>query len=193
MKENIAAALIQLANRNYSEPLIDPCCGSGTICIEAAMLAKNIAPGLDRYFAFEQFPIYEKPMFEALREKAEASIYDKQYAISWYDINPEMIEIAKKNAKNAAVLETITFETKDILDKENNYESNTTLVSNPPYGIRLPGDSLEQIHEEFAQTMTKKTVVLTGYPWAKKCFPFHAWSNKNTKNGAEEVKIYISK
>ncbi len=193
LKENLAAALIQLANRKYSEPLIDPCCGSWTLCIEAAMLAKNVAPGLDRYFAFEQFPCFDKPSFEVLREKAESSIYSKPYPIFWYDIDPEMIEIAKKNAKNAGVEEAITFEAHDILDTEPSYPNNATIVSNPPYWIRLPWDSLDKIHEEFAQKISKKTVIITGYPGAKKYFPYLARSNKNTKNGSEEVKIYLSK
>lgn len=197
VKENIAAALIHLANRNFKDPLIDPCCGSGTICIEAAMIAKNIAPGLDRYFAFEKFPCYDKEAFEAIRTKAEAAIYEKTYTIIWSDIDEAMIETAKKNAKHAGVIDTIAFKHGDILQQEGRETplawEKVTVVTNPPYGVRLQGDTLHEIHQCLATTINKKTVCLTWYAWAKKHFPYNARSVKNIKNGAEEVKIYIGK
>jgi len=72
---------VQLAGWNFKKPLLDPCCGSGTICIEAAMIARNIAPGLQRYFAFEHFPVYDEAKFKTIRTKAKESKYDKTYTI----------------------------------------------------------------------------------------------------------------
>ena len=198
LKENIAAALIQLANRNFKDPLIDPCCGSGTICIEAAMIAKGIAPGLDRYFAFENFPCYKKETFETMRKKAEENIYNKKcYTIIWSDIDEEMVTIATKNAKNAGVWDIVTFKYGDVLE-HTSWEmqlswSATTVVSNPPYGLRLQQDTLDDLHQLLATLINKKTVVLTWYAWAKKLFPYNARSVKNIKNGAEEVKVFVGK
>ena len=197
VKENIAAALVQIANWNFKDPLMDPCCGSWTICIEAAMIARNIAPGLDRYFAFEKFPCFEKEIFEVHRSDAEKKIYEKTYTIIWSDIDEEMIAIAKKNAEHAWVANTISFKHWDILDQLEREtplsQPSATIVSNPPYGLRMAWDTLWDIHQSLARVINKKTVILTGYAGAKQLFPYQEWSVKNLKNGSEEVKVYISK
>lgn len=197
IKENIAAALVQLANRKYSEPLFDPCCGSGTLCIEAAMIARNIAPGLDRYFAFEKFPSYKKEIFEEMRKKAESSTYEKKYTIIWSDIDEEMIKIAKINAKHAWVVDTIQFKYGDILDQENREihlaKQNHTIICNPPYWIRLSQENVSNIHHALSSTLSKKSVVITGYEWAKNIFSHSKRSQKKCKNWPEDVTIFISK
>ncbi len=197
VKENLAAALVQIANWNFKDPLIDPCCGSWTICIEAAMIAKNIAPWLDRYFAFEDFPVYDKAIFEKMRSDAESNIYSKKYTIIWSDIDEAMIETAKKNAKNAWVADDIIFKYGDIHDHAKRdlslSWSSVTVVSNPPYWLRLDQEDLEEIHSTFATSINKKTVVMTWYSWSKKIFNYNTWSTKKTKNGSEEVNIYVSK
>jgi putative N6-adenine-specific DNA methylase len=75
MKENLAAALLFLSGRSRKNNFIDPCCGSGTLCIEAAMIAKNIAPGLHRSFAFQEFSNYDSQLFSDYHTSAKESVY----------------------------------------------------------------------------------------------------------------------
>jgi len=106
-----------LSGRKFSEPLYDFFCGSGTIAIEAALLAKNIAPGRLRKFAFQQFAWYDQNLF-TLEESAakKKMMLEKQHTIIASDIDPEMIEIAQENARIAKVEKYIIFTTKDIED-----------------------------------------------------------------------------
>lgn len=102
LKENVAAALIISAGRKFRDPLYDITCGAGTLLIEAAMIAKNIAPGLQRYFAFEKFAWYDKEILgKEITDANAAIITDKEHTIIGSDIDPTMIAIAKENAANA--------------------------------------------------------------------------------------------
>jgi putative N6-adenine-specific DNA methylase len=110
-------------------------CGSGTILIEAAMIARNIAPGLQREFDYLYFPWYDLPFHEKALKEARSKIYDKSYPIFGSDNNSYMIDIACKNASRAGVLDTIKFRESDV--KNVSYESGAHLITNPPYGKRL--------------------------------------------------------
>jgi putative N6-adenine-specific DNA methylase len=102
LNEALAAGLILLSGWKYSEPLYDMFCGSGTIAIEAALLAKNIAPGLLRTFAFEQFAWYDQSLLEKEIAFAQSKIMtDREHHIFASDLDPKMIKIAKINAQNA--------------------------------------------------------------------------------------------
>ncbi len=97
IKENMAAAILLLSNWCPDKPLIDPTCGSGTFCIEAAMLARQIAPGLKRSFAFEEWNWMEDELTAQVRKEAQAKIRtDLKLDISGFDIDGRMIEMAKK-------------------------------------------------------------------------------------------------
>ena len=103
-----------LSGWRYREPFLDPFCGSGTIAIEAAMIAKNIAPGLKRNFAGELFPWYDAKYFKQAKEQARAKIItDKTYTITASDTDKEAVKIAENNAKRAGVADTITFFVRD--------------------------------------------------------------------------------
>ena len=150
IKENVAAALILQSGWNFSDPLWDPFCGSGTFAIEAAFIARNIAPGLDRGFAFELFPIYEADAFETTRQEALSKQYNKHYTIIATDIDPKMTAIAKQNAQNAEVDDTVTFITKDFLDGKVPYALDGKaihMVTNPPYGKRINQDQAKEISD----------------------------------------------
>jgi len=97
----LAAGLLLLSGRKFSEPLYDFFCGSGTIAIEAAMIAKNIAPGSFRHFAFESRNRYDKSILSDLKKNLLTSLVDKEHTIIASDIDPKMIALAKANAKNA--------------------------------------------------------------------------------------------
>jgi len=84
-------------------------CGSGTILIEAAMIARNIAPGMKREFDYLYFPWYDLPYHEKAIKEAQSKIYDKAYKIYGSDYDARMIDIACKNASRAGVLDTIRF------------------------------------------------------------------------------------
>ena len=135
INEALAAGLLLLSGRKFNEPLYDFFCGSGTIAIEAALLAKNIAPGLLRNFAFQQFPRYDQTLRDrAVQEAKSKMMLGKKHTIIASDIDPEMISIARENARNAGVEEYITFEVKDIKEYLTTHISLLgTLVSNPPY------------------------------------------------------------
>ncbi len=110
IKENMAAAILLLSNWYPDKPLIDPTCGSGTFCIEAAMIARKIAPGLKRSFAFEEWNWVDKTLVQQARQEAQATIVqDLVLDISGYDIDGRMIDIAKKNAVAAGVDSDIHF------------------------------------------------------------------------------------
>lgn len=142
IKENVAAALVLQSGRKFTDSFRDPFCGSGTICIEAAMIARNIAPWLARDFAFEHFPEYDKEKFEKLRQDALDKQFDKKYEIIWSDIDSEMTKIARKNAQKAQVEDTIRFIKKDFFQEEKpQFQSeNIHIATNPPYGKRINKD-----------------------------------------------------
>ncbi len=117
LKENLAAALIAFANWKYRTPLLDPFCGSGTIPIEAAMMARNIAPGLFRSYRMEELPFHDADLLEQVREQAEKKIYPSgSYSIHARDIDPAMISVARENARRAWVEWDITFSVGNFLD-----------------------------------------------------------------------------
>lgn len=116
------------------------------------MLAKNIAPGMFRTFAFQQFARYDQTTFDKEFESAkDKMMLQKEHTIIASDINPEMISIAQENAKHAGVENYIRFETKDIKDYIAGPELIGTLVSNPPYGARLNTFDLENIYHAITE------------------------------------------
>lgn len=136
IKETLAASMVLLSDWRFKNTLVDPFCGSGTIVIEAAMIAKNIAPGLKRRFASEKWIFVPEGIFDEYREKAVLAIRkDAKFDIRAYDIDERAIKMARDNAKNAGVSDVINFETKDVKDLILDGEG--TIVTNPPYGLRL--------------------------------------------------------
>ncbi|GAB0336605.1 class I SAM-dependent RNA methyltransferase [Staphylococcus pseudintermedius] len=143
IKETLAASLVKLANWTGDTPLIDPFCGSGTIAIEACLIAQNIAPGFNRSFISEQWDIIPKGLYDQKRAEAdELADYDKEIEIYASDIDPEMVEIAQRNADEVGVGDIIRFEVKDVNTLIINHDGPIGLIGNPPYGERI-GDRAE--------------------------------------------------
>ncbi|MGO4062272.1 THUMP domain-containing class I SAM-dependent RNA methyltransferase [Staphylococcus pseudintermedius] len=143
IKETLAASLVKLANWTGDTPLIDPFCGSGTIAIEACLIAQNIAPGFNRSFISEQWDIIPKGLYDQKRAEAdELADYDKEIEIYASDIDPEMVEIAQRNADEVGVSDIIRFEVKDVNTLTINHDGPIGLIGNPPYGERI-GDRAE--------------------------------------------------
>ncbi len=98
----------------YREPLLDPFCGSGTIAIEAAMLARNIAPGVNRRFRIESLPFHDASELTSVKNIARMNAYPTgEYTISASDVDPEMVALARRNAERAGVSDDITFSIAD--------------------------------------------------------------------------------
>ena len=137
IKETMAAAMLELSFWRKDRILLDPFCGSGTIAVEAALMAKNIAPGLARKFASEDWPQVGKAVWKTARMEAYAAI-DTDFKPEIYasDIDPAAIELAKHNARAAGVDDCIRFAVKDF----NSFEATPkycVIITNPPYGERI--------------------------------------------------------
>lgn len=137
IKETLAAALCGLSHLRPYHKLYDPMCGSGTILIEGALMAANIAPGLNRSFSAERFDVIERKVWSEERERAKSLEKPcEDFAAFGFDIDPKAIEIAKTNAARAGVGSKIDFKVADVADFSPQTERGT-LICNPPYGERL--------------------------------------------------------
>lgn len=146
IKETMAAALINLSFWKKERILIDPCCGSGTIPIEAAMMAMNIAPGLSRGFASEEWEAIPKEYWKKERRAAfEAIVYDedaeREKKIFAFDKSKEAVDAAIENATEVGVESLIDFKVQDVNELGAD-EKGTVIITNPPYGERI-GDKRE--------------------------------------------------
>lgn len=135
LKETLAAALIEIS-RWYSHPFYDPMCGSGTIAVEAAMMAKNIMPGALRHFDAMHFGSEFKREFDREKQKAADGIKKAQMPIFASDIDKEAVELALFHAENAGVLDAVEISRADVSDFKMKTDT-ASIVTNPPYAIRL--------------------------------------------------------
>lgn len=136
LRETLAAAMIKLSRWDpANDVLIDPCCGSGTILIEAGMIANNIAPGLNQSFVSEEWKVFSTSSWKKSRDSAIARQHRLPYRIYGSDINPQILRTARYNI-NRANLDHIFLETKCISKVRSRFEQGK-IISNPPYGIRL--------------------------------------------------------
>lgn len=157
LKETLAAGLVLLSRWRADDLLIDPMCGSGTIPIEAAMIALNIAPGLQRRFAAESWSAIDTKAWYDTRAEAKQQFSDKKgLSILGSDIDGDAIQDSLKNAENAGIAESIVFEQKSINDLwiDQQYGS---LITNPPYGRRMADyRSINQIYLTINKIFKKK-------------------------------------
>ncbi|MBO4990901.1 MAG: class I SAM-dependent RNA methyltransferase [Firmicutes bacterium] len=137
IKETLAAAMVQLSFWKPGRLLVDPFCGSGTIAIEAAMIERNIAPGLTRHFWAEDWDFIPKKLWKEERKAAyEAVDYDKEIRILASDIDPETVEAARRNAEEAGVDDCVTVKCQDARTMVATEEYGV-IITNPPYGQRI--------------------------------------------------------
>ena len=148
----MAAALVMLTNWRKDRPFVDPVCGSGTLCIEAALIGHNIAPGFNRSFVCETWDWVPAEVFETVRAQAdEAADYDRQLDIMGSDINGRMIEIAKANAEEIGLGDSITFKQQAVKDFKTDKEYGV-IVANPPYGERLgEEETVQRLYREMGE------------------------------------------
>ncbi len=154
LKETLAAALVLLSFFEDGRIMYDPFCGSGTIPIEAAMIAKNMAPGLNRHFDFEHFYWLDKAHYKATKKAALLAInHDSKTMIYASDIDQNIIEVAEENAIEAGVDDIIEFEVIDFALKRFD-QPYGMIISNPPYGERLESQAdVESLYKAIGKTM----------------------------------------
>ena len=137
LKETLAAALVKISKWSPQRPFVDPFCGSGTICLEAAMIGQNIAPGYNREFISEEWPWMKQSIWDAARDEADAAAdYDQELNILGTDIDHRMVAIAQENAMEAGFGDMIKFKQMTAPDFTTK-ETDGVIVSNPPYGERI--------------------------------------------------------
>ena len=196
LKETMAAAMVNLSFWNPDRILVDPCCGSGTIPIEAAMIAKNIAPGLSRSFASEEWDAVPKNIWKEERARSYKEIKsDLDLKIYGSDIDPAAIKIAKENAEEAGVADLIRFSVADVSALKTKALSGV-MVSNPPYGERI-GDreAIDHIYDSwkkfFGENPTWSLFALTSDKTIEeKVFGKPADRRRKLYNGRMEVCYY---
>ncbi|MDG0822104.1 MAG: class I SAM-dependent RNA methyltransferase [Staphylococcus equorum] len=167
IKETLAASLIRLANWTGDTPLIDPFCGSGTIAIEACLIAQNIAPGFNRDFVSEKWDMMPDNLYDEMRDEADQQAnYDRKLEIYASDIDPEMIDIARRNAEEVGLADIIQFSVKDVNTLTIDTEEPLALIGNPPYGERIGDrDEVEVMYRYIGELMQQhphlSTYILT--------------------------------
>lgn len=194
LKENFAAGLIQLTPFNGSHPFIDPMTGSGTIAIEAALIAKHVAPGIWREFTYDKFDWFNKDIHPELIEEAKGMITKDHAPIYASDIDQSILEIAKVNAHNAGVLQDIEFKQVAVKDFTTDLE-NGIIIANPPYGKRLKDkESVERLYAEMGQTLRPLSsfsqYYLTSDPQFEKYFGAKATKKRKFFNGNIRTDYY---
>lgn len=155
LKENLAAGLISLTEWDGNSPLVDFMCGSGTFLIEGAMMALNIAPGLNRKrFGFMNWLSYDKAVWEKLVQEAmDAEKEDLDFKLYGFDIDRKVLSNAKENAARAGVDHVIEFRKEAVATVEPPAEKGLIIV-NPPYGARIGDeDNLRDVYRDLSYTL----------------------------------------
>ena len=195
IKENMAAAILELSNWYPDKPLIDPTCGSGTFCIEAAMIGMNIAPGFNRDFAFEAWNWVDKDLVQSVRDEADSKAnYDVELDIMGCDIDGRMVEIAKANAREAGLEDVIKLKQMRLQDLKTD-KINGVIISNPPYGERLLDDkAVDILYNEMGQTFaplkTWSKFILTSDEQFESKYGMKADKKRKLYNGTLRVDLY---
>lgn len=196
IKETLAAVMADLAVVKSGHTVIDPTCGSGTLLIEAALKAKNIAPGLHRTFACEKWNQIDSEIWRAERKLAvDGIITDCDFVGYGYDIDKDAIEIAKVNAEKAGVASCLHFEYRDIKDYSENFER-CTVICNPPYGERLLDyDKAREIYkimgEKFIPQKGKSYTIISPDEEFEQYFGRKADKRRKIYNGKLKCQIYM--
>lgn len=194
--ETLAAALIMLTPWRKDRILVDPFCGSGTFPIEAAMMAANIAPGMNRSFLSEKWDnlITKKNWYDVIDEANDMICDDVEVDIQGYDVDSSVIKIARRNAREAGVDHLIHFQERDVKDL-NHPKKYGFIITNPPYGERLEDkkdlpDLYRAFGESFKRLDSWSAYMLTSYDDAERYFGRKADKNRKIYNGMLKTYYY---
>lgn len=196
LRETLAAALVRLSNWPADRALADPLCGSGTIPIEAAMLALNLAPGLNRRFAAESWPHISAKFWESGREEARSvALRERALRITGTDIDEKVLSLARHHARKAGVEEYIHFQQLPLAQFRSRYEHGY-IICNPPYGERL-GEvrEAEVIYQEMRRLLANhpswSLFLLTSHLGFEQIFGRPASKKRKLYNGRIQCNYYL--
>ncbi len=195
LRENLAAALVLLSRWRSETALLDPFCGSGTIPIEAALIGLNRAPGMDRSFAAESWPLLPGALWKKAREEAKDRAKNGEILeIRGTDSDPDAVKRSRKNARLSSVDDVIHFQVQPLSGLRSRHKYGK-VVCNPPYGERL-GDKpeIQQLYQTmgtlFRRLETWSYYILTAYPHFEKHFGQRATKKRKLYNGNIKVNFY---
>ena len=196
ISETLAAALIQLTPWKKDRILVDPFCGSGTFPIEAALMAANIAPGMNRSFLAEKWDklIPRKTWYNAVEEAQDLIDLSVQTDIQGYDIDGEVVKAARENARLAGVEQLIHFQQRPVSELSHSRKYGF-IITNPPYGERIEErESLPALYREIGQAFARldswSEYVITSYDEAEKYIGKKAERNRKIYNGMIKTYFY---
>lgn len=195
LKETMAAAMVSLSRYRGRDDFCDPFCGSGTIPIEAALIALNRAPGLHRCFAAERWPSVPDKIWSQVREEAVSKEYHGSYNIVGSDIDPAAIKIAVENAERAGVSDIVRFEVADAC-KFNRKTDSGTIVTNPPYGERImEKQQAEELYRGFGAAWSAcenwKLYLLSSHTEFERTFGRTADKKRKLYNGMIKCDLFM--
>ncbi len=196
LRETLAAAMVLLTRYRGRDPLCDPFCGSGTIAIEAALIAKNRAPGLNRSFAAQSWACLDRRIWLDAAEEAMDNEFHGSYEIWGGDVDGAAIEIARHNAQLAEVDDTVRFE---VADATRFHWGGLygRVVTNPPYGERLlERKEAEALYRAFGRAMDKlpetwRIAVLSSHTEFERCFGRSADKKRKLYNGMIKCDLFF--
>ena len=196
LKETMAAALVTLSRFRGKDPFCDPFCGSGTIAIEAALIAKNRAPGLDRSFAAQKWKNMDARFWLQAADEAMDKEFHGNYDIWGGDIDPAAVELARHNAALAGVDDCVRFEVADAakFHRDSDYGQ---LVTNPPYGERLmEKQEAEELYRQFGKAMARmpagwRILVLSSHTEFERTFGRQADKKRKLYNGMLKCDVFM--
>ena len=196
LRETLAAALVTLSRYRGKDPFCDPFCGSGTIPIEAALIAKNRAPGLDRRFDAQRWAFLPAEAWMDAADEAQDREFHGQYDIWGGDIDPRAVDIARDNARKASVDDCVRFEVADAgkFHRDSPYGQ---LVTNPPYGERLmERQEAEELYRAFGKAWRTlpagwRTLVLSSHTEFERCFGRPADRKRKLYNGMIKCDVFM--
>ncbi|MCH5324417.1 MAG: class I SAM-dependent RNA methyltransferase [Eubacterium sp.] len=195
IRETLAAGIVDLARVRDNDVICDPFCGSGTLLIESALKALNIAPGLNRTFSAEEWECIPKQLWQDERERARAAIKtDCGFTAYGFDIDEEAVQLTLHNAKEAGVADRIHVEKRDI--KDFTYPENVTCVlTNPPYGERLlEQEQARELYKALGKALLpldgRRAYVITPDAEFETMFGQKAGKNRKLYNGMLMCRLY---
>ena len=195
LKETMAAAMVTLSRYRGRDDFCDPFCGSGTIPIEAALIAKNRAPGLDRGFTAQSWKSIPRRVWEDEREAARSREFHGEYRIVGSDIDPKAVAIARENAQRAGVDDVVRFEVADAMVFDRVTERGV-IVTNPPYGERImEKQEAETLYRGFGKAWAAcpnwQLYLLSSHTEFERCFGRTADRKRKLYNGMIKCDLYM--
>ena len=195
LKETLASALIQLSVWEPSRPFADIFCGTGTIPVEAALIAANIPSGMNRDFDYLHWKGTDRAIFDKIKEKAASGINtDREVRISGFDIDEKQLKLARKHAEIAGVKNMIHFQRADMREFSSRF-SHGVIISNPPYGERLSERrEIEKLYRDYGKTVKNLDewccYTLTSVDDFERLFGRKADKKRKIYNGKLECNFY---